>query len=115
MGTTALNPGPSPAESLHLYAHCLRDVPGGVALLVINTDRAESPTLELSAGADRYTLTAQDLENTRVQLNGSELRLGAMDSLPPLEGLPTGSGRLTFAPASITFLTMPNANNTSCR
>jgi hypothetical protein len=115
MGTTVLNPGPSPAEGLHLYAHCLRDVPGGVALLVINTDRAGSRTLELSTEADRYTLTAQNLEDTRVQLNGSELRLGAMDDLPPLAGLPTESGRLTFAPASITFLTIPNANNTSCR
>ena len=115
MGTSVLNPGPSPAESLHLYAHCLRNVPGGVALLVINTDRATAQSLELSTQADRYTLTAQDLEDTRVLLNGSELRLSANDDLPPLAGLPTQSGRLTFAPASITFLAIPNANNPSCR
>jgi hypothetical protein len=115
MGTTVLNPGPSPAESLHLYAHCLRDVPGGVALLVINTDRAASRTLELSTEADRYSLTAQNLEEKRVQLNGSELRLSANDDLPLLAGLPAQSGRLTFAPASITFLAIPNAKNASCR
>lgn len=39
MGTTVLKAGPSPAPTLHLYAHCLRNSPGGVALLVINTDR----------------------------------------------------------------------------
>jgi len=114
-GTTVLNPGPSPAESLHLYAHCLRDVPGGVALLVINADRDASRSLELPMEANRYTLTAQNLEEKRVQLNGSELRLSANDDLPPLAGLPTQSGRLTFAPASITFLTMPDAKNPSCR
>ena len=65
--------------------------------------------------ANRYTLTAQNLEEKRVQLNGSELRLSANDDLPPLAGLPTQSGRLTFAPASITFLTMPDAKNPSCR
>ena len=115
MGTTVLNPGPSPAESLHLYAHCLRGEPGGVALLVINTDRAASQSLQLSTAAKRYTMTAQNLKDTHVLLNGSELRLGADDNLPPLVGLPTHSGPLTFAPASITFLSMPNANNVSCR
>jgi heparanase len=42
MGATVLKPGPSPVPSLHLYAHCLRDTPGGVALLAINTDRNAS-------------------------------------------------------------------------
>ena len=115
MGTTVLNPGPSPAESLHLYAHCLRDVPGGVALLVINADQAASRSLVLPTHADRYSLTAQNLEEKRVLLNGSELSLSANHDLPPLAGLPTPPGRLTFAPASITFLTIPNAHNPSCR
>ena len=115
MGTTVLNPGPSPAESLHLFAHCLRDVPGGVALLVINTDRAASHWLDLPLSADRYTLTARNLEDKQVLLNGSELRLSANGDLPPLAGLHTPAGRLAFAPASITFLAIPNANNPSCR
>jgi hypothetical protein len=104
MGATVLNPGPSPAPELHLYAHCLRGTPGGVALLVINTDRAATQTLELSMAADRYTLTAQNLEDTRVRLNGSELKLGAEDAIPPFGGVSTAPGRLTFEPASVTFL-----------
>jgi hypothetical protein len=115
MGTTVLNPGPSPAESLHLYAHCLRGVPGGVALLAINADRAAAHSVDLATEAQRYTLTADKLEDTRVQLNGSELRLGSNDDLPPLSGLPTQPGRLTFAPASITFLAIANAGNATCR
>lgn len=52
-----LKPGPSTAPSLHLYAHCLRDTPGGVALLAINTDRNASQTLDVSVPSERYTLT----------------------------------------------------------
>jgi hypothetical protein len=115
MGTTVLDPGPSPALSLHLYAHCLRDHPGGVALLVINLDRVASQTLAPASSAERYTLSAHDLLDTTVQLNGSELQLGANDALPQLAGQPTRSGLLTFAPATITFLTFPNAGNSSCQ
>jgi hypothetical protein len=114
MGATVLNPGPSPAPALHLYAHCLHNQPGGVALLVINLERAASLSLELAAPAQRYTLSAHDLLDTTVQLNGSELKLGADDALPPLAGELTRSGHLTFAPATITFLTFPNAGNRSC-
>src|ERR1700674_3498786 len=58
MGTTVLDPGPSPAASLHLYAHCLRGGEGGVALLAINADRVASASLDLPATTERYTLTA---------------------------------------------------------
>ena len=40
MGTTVLDPGLSAASNLHLYSHCLRGQPGGVALLAINTDQS---------------------------------------------------------------------------
>ena len=115
MGTAVLDPGPSPAPALHLYAHCLRGSPGGVALLAINVDRTASQSLEVPTAAERYTLTAPNLEDTSIQLNGSELKLGPNDELPALTGVPTETGRLTFAPASITFLAMPNAGNGSCQ
>lgn len=115
MGTTVLNSGDSPSPNLKLYAHCLRDTPDGVALLVINTDRNASLSLDLPAAAERYTLTASNLLDTTVELNGTELKLGSDDTLPPLTGTPTRPGKLTFAPASITFLAIPKANNATCR
>jgi len=118
MGATVLDPGASPAPSLHLYAHCLRGQPGGVALLAINTDRAASHSVEVTTAAERYTLStssAQNLEDTHVQRNGSELKMGTDDGLPPLTGVPTSSGHVTFAPATISFLAIPMANNASCR
>ena len=115
MGATVLDPGASPAPNLHLYAHCLRGTPGGVALLVINTDRTTPHELELPTAGERYTLTAQNLEDAHVQLNGSELKLGTDDALPTLAGQPASSGSLTFTPASVTFLAIPQANNAGCR
>jgi heparanase 1 len=115
MGTTVLNPGRAADPALHFYAHCLRDQPGGVALLAINTDRGASHGIEIAAAGERFTLTAQKPEATAVQLNGRELRLGVDDTFPELTGVPAASGMTMFAPASITFLALPNANNSSCR
>jgi hypothetical protein len=114
MGTTVLNPGPSPAPGLHLYAQCLRGQPGGVALLVINTDRTAAPELAIPLLSNRYTLTAKNLLDNTVQLNGSELKLDAEGELPPVTGAPTNSGRVVFSAASITFLAIPGAANTNC-
>jgi heparanase len=115
MGTTVLNPDASVAPGLHLYAHCLRGHPGGVTILVINASRTATQSGEFPAESERYTLTAAQLTGADVQLNGRELKLVGDDSLPQLTGVPVGSGNLTFAPASITFLAIPNANNPSCR
>ena len=115
MGTTVLEPGASPSPHLELYAHCLRGRPGGVTLLAINTDKEAAQTIELSTASDRYTLSARKLDDAVVQLNGSDLLLSADDALPRLAGVPAASGSVTFAPASITFLAMANARNSSCQ
>ena len=115
MGATVLDPGPSPAPAVHRYATCLRGQPGGVALLLINTDTAAPQSAEVATAGERYTLTAPDLSATRVQMNGADLKLGAGDTLPQLTGVPTAAGKVTFASASITFIAVPNANNASCR
>jgi heparanase len=115
MGTTVLDPGPSPSPSLHLYAQCLRDHPGGVALLVINADRAAGASLATPIASERYTLSAADLTSKQIQLNGKDLKLGTDDALPALPGAKTQSGIVTFPPASITFLAMPAAGNASCQ
>jgi hypothetical protein len=115
MGTTVLDPGGSSAGGLHLYAHCLRSKAGGVALLAINADPAAARTLELPTTASRYTLTADNLTDASVRMNGRELTLGANDGLPSLEADPVPRGRLDLAPASINFLAMPEAKNPACR
>ena len=115
MGSTVLDAGASPVSSLHLYAHCLRDRPGGVALLAINTDREAAQTFAIATAADRYTLTAKNLEDGVIQLNGSTLEVAAGDTLPQLKTARASSGQLRLDPASITFLIFSDANNSSCR
>jgi heparanase len=113
MGPTVLDAG-APRLGLHLYAHCLRGHPGGVTLLAINNSRTESTSVALTRAAERYTLTASKLEETRVELNGRELRLGAGDAVPVPVGLRVPAGRVELAPASITFLAIANAGNPAC-
>jgi heparanase 1 len=115
MGTNVLDSGVPIAAGLHVYAHCLRGVPSGVALLVINTDRNNARTLNVPAAAMRYTLRSNELQGTRVELNGKVLALGQGDALPALTGSPAPAGELQFAPTTITFLALANAGNRACR
>jgi hypothetical protein len=114
MGSTVLDPGRSPAPSLHLYAHCLRNHPGGVALLAVNAGRDASPPLDLPTPSERYVLTSEDPMDSHVLLNGGKLQLGAGDALPELKPIPAHAGQVVFAPVSITFLALPNVHNESC-
>jgi hypothetical protein len=84
-----------------------------VALLAINTDRDQSRWLDLGMAASRYRLTAADLTDARVRLNGRELALGAGDELPPLEG-ESVAGPLDLPPATITFVAIADAGNPAC-
>jgi heparanase len=107
VGTTVLDPGHTPAPDMHLYAHSLRDHPGGIALIGINTDRTAPQEITIPAESERYTLTARRLLDTTVELNGTELKLKASGDLPQIAGTRTPPGTITLAPASITFLAVP--------
>lgn len=114
MGRIVLDTGVPIQAGLHVYAHCRRDAPG-VALLVINTDRDAPHALTLADASERYTLDAANLQDGSVRLNGGPLALAADDKLPRLSSAPTAAGRVTFAPATISFLAIPEANNPACR
>jgi hypothetical protein len=114
MGAVVLDPGVS-EPGVHLYAHCLRGRPGGVALLAINPDRATPRALDLPVTASRYGLTARHLTDSSGLMNGRELGLGPGDALPALDGEAVALGRLDLAPASITFLAIADAGNSACR
>jgi hypothetical protein len=115
MGTGVLEPGLPIQAGLHAYAHCLRGTPGGVALLVINTDRDAPHDLTITGATQRYTLEAADLQDGSVRLNGAALALTEAGDLPRMAGIATAAGEVTFAPATITFLAVPAAGNAACR
>ena len=115
MGTTVLDAGAPVQSGLHVYAHCQREVAGGVTILVINTNRNAPRSLTLPTASARYTLDAVSLTGIDVRLNGRTLKLSAHDELPSIAGVPTIAGTTTFAPATITFLAIPAAANDACR
>ena len=115
MGRTVLDAGIAPQAGLHVYAHCARGIPGGIALLVINNDREVPRGLTLPAASQRYTLASDDLAGGPVRLNGMTLTLDAADQLPPLTGETVAAGAIKIAPTTISFLTIAEARNANCR
>ena len=111
IGRTVLDSGIPIQEGLHVYAHDLRNKPGGVAILVINNSRTKTTSLHLPLAAERYTLTAPKLDGKEVELNGRALKLGSDDELPKLEGKNIPAGRVEFAPTTITFLAIIDVKN----
>lgn len=113
MGATVLDGG-ALQPGFHLYAHCLKDRGGGVAMVAINLDRNRSRQLELPALAQRYTLTAATLDSGDAQLNGKVLKLSSNDRLPALNPV-AARGSVSLPPASITFFALPTVANRACR
>ena len=86
-------------------------------MLAINTDRRTPRRLTIPVAAERYTMSSAtgQLETRCVRLNEAELALGRGDGLPPLVGEPVRAGHVILDSATITFLAMPEANNSACR
>jgi heparanase 1 len=109
LDTIATQPG------VHLYAHCLRDHPGGVALLVLNLSDVPAALAINGARGSSYALTAASLRNQSVLLNGRPLAV-AVDGKPPeLKGKRIWRGRANVAPRSIEFISVPGARNANCQ
>lgn len=117
MGPRVLDSGIAVQKGRHVYAHCLRNQPGGVALLVINNDTTASTALSLgnaARGAQRYTLASPQLQSRTVLLNGQALALGPADQLPAMAGQSLESDQVVLTPTSVTFLALPEAHNAAC-
>ena len=115
MGTTVLDAGSSDIPNVYIYAHCLRNQPGGVAILAINADRNAGHEITLPEASLRYTLASDNLTSTEASLNGVDLMLDSKGNLPVLTGTPTQAGKVTLPPTTITFLGIAKANNPACR
>lgn len=114
MGRRSLDPGIAPSSNLRVYAQCLKNTKGGVAVLVLDVDKAAAHTMKLPLSAVRYTLSSPDLLSTQVQLNGKNLEVAADGSVPEFAGSKVKRGDVSFAPATITVLAFGTAGNKSC-
>jgi len=114
MGTTVLKPQAQSDASVRVYALCMRDVPGGVAMVAMNTDGKAKHSIAISTPAERYTLTSDALTSNAVSLNGVVLHANADGSLPALNNQHVKAGRIELDPVSIAFLAVPLAKNPAC-
>jgi heparanase len=115
MGDIVLDPAVTGAENLRVFAHCAQHQSGGVALVLLNTDREHAQTVTLGQPGERLTLTASDLTSSKTMLNGAELAIQADGSLPNLRGEKAAAGPITLPPLSTTFVVIPGVRNQSCR
>jgi hypothetical protein len=114
MGTRSLDPNVSSTSGMRIYAQCMKNAPGGVAMLVLNVDKSDAHSLTLPIAGQRYTLSSPDLLSKTVLLNGQELSVAADGAVPEYKGEGFKQGVVSFAPTTISILTMPNAGNASC-
>jgi hypothetical protein len=112
MGTQVLDAGPL-RPGLHIYAHCMRDRPGGVTVLALNMGKSAA-TIGLTGPAEVYALTAPELQSKTVLLNGRALALGSGDTLPAMAPTKLKSNRVTLVPSSVNFIALPQARNSNC-
>ena len=74
-----------------------RGASGGVTLLAINNSRTET-AIEVPLESKRYTLSAEPLRRSDVELNGETLNVDDGGDLPAIEGAATTAGSVSFAP-----------------
>lgn len=111
MGTDVYDAG-NGRPGVYLFAHNLKGKPGGIALLVINTNK-DSVSIDIPSDAEQYTLTSKELQGTTVMLNGKELQLSANDELPEIKGNAVKQGNVVLPATSISFFTFPDAAHNS--
>lgn len=103
MGTEVYDAG-SGKKSLYVFAHNLKDNANGIAYLVINTNSAPA-SINIPSDAEQYTLTSDQLQGSRVFLNGEELELDANDNLPAIKGKAVVNSTVELPETRITFFT----------
>ena len=104
MGKTCYALPSENTEGAHVYCHSRKDGKVGYAYLIINNSDTDVTTVSAEQSAEAYVLSGKDGMRSRTMcLNGRELRLGANDELPSLEGVSV-SGTLEIKPGECAFI-----------
>ena len=114
MGTKALDSGIA-GTPLRVYSQCTKDTPGGVSVLVLNVDKNAAHSIKVPISSQRFTLSSTDLLSQSVLLNGQPLQTSADGKVPAFVPEKVAAGVVSFAPLTVTVLTIPSAANPACR
>jgi hypothetical protein len=110
MGETVLAVDVPAEAALRTYAHCLKGVPGGVALAAVNLGDAPA-RVEFNGSGRAFAMSAN---GDGAGLNGRPLRLAPRDRLPPMAGV-VARGGASVAAGGVTFVSLPGAGAAACR
>ena len=113
MGTTVLASPAAPSENVRIYAHCLRDTPGGVGLVVLNTARAEA-ALPVGTAAQAWVMTGTPIDTREVLINGTAPALDEAGAITGLDGQAVAGGSLSVPGHAIAFVAVSDAANPAC-
>ena len=106
MGTTVYDCGNPDTEGAHIFCHSRRDGDPGVVYLIINNSLTESTHVDLPQDALRYTLGAETMRASTMQLNGKNLVISDEPGLPQLMPEKQSAGTMELAPGTCTFLVL---------
>lgn len=104
MGTTVFNPNIESSLGCHVFAHSRRDGKDGIAYLIINNSKTDSTYVNIPKDGVLYLLSADNLRNQVMKLNGRDLVLNDDNSLPNLGGDEIKQGKLELKPETIAFI-----------
>lgn len=104
MGTTVYDAGQPKREHVHIYCHSRKDQKPGVVYLIINNSLTETVSVEIEGAAERYTLSAEAMRSSVMQLNGKNLSLSGLCEIPEMMPEKQEAGAALLAPGSCTFL-----------
>ncbi len=106
MGTTVYDCDGLQGKEQHIYCHSRRDGKVGCVYLVLNNSLTDALTVELPGPAERYTLSADPMRSTVMQLNGKNLVLSDSAQLPDLSPETEETGSVTLEPRTCSFLVL---------
>lgn len=106
MGTTVYDCGNPSMEGTHIYCHSRKDGKPGAAYLIINNSPTDPAVVTTSKEADRYTLRAETIRATVIQLNGRKMTISDTAGLPDLSPVKQAAGTVELAPLSCSFLVL---------
>lgn len=93
-------------EGAHIYCHSRKDEKPGVVYLIINNSLTKSTMVELPKEAARYTLSAETMRATVMQLNGKDLAVSGTSEIPDMTPEKQSAGVVDLAPGSCTFFVL---------
>lgn len=112
MGNTVLTSPLSPDKDLKVYAHCLRDEPGGVGLLAMNISNGQ---IELPVGysSNVWLMTGEPVDTKSVRVNGVEPVINTSGEIVGLNPQANSNG-VSIPGQAIAFIAVPDVANSAC-